>query len=882
MKLFVAFFAVLMFASVCFVSAQRGYFDAPYKRYEADSAVLSNGAVVMAKSYAQADLQSEASNQVCVDMKNAETTVEFAFSEAADGLVIRYSVPDGESAVIGIYNGNIKITSLTLTSKWSWEYLWNNGDPNNVGITNKNPRMRFDEVRTKLPEKLSQLKIVKETGNLTLDFIEMEPIPGVVEAPAGAAVFNGDGSKLQAFIDENGGKTIYIPEGVYHINSQLYFGVSNTKLHGAGMWYTQLNFTVTNASNGGLRADASDISYSDLYLTSEMTKRTNGYGGIIGVYTSGSVVQNIWVEHCATGSWIGQYGGVGPVFANGFLMKNCRFRNTYADGINLCKGTSNAIVEHCNFRNNGDDAMAIWCADGLECINNTFRNNTAENGWRAAGSALYGGKDNKFYDIIIKDNIDVGITVTNTFQGIGFNAEGMHDFHNITLIGCGTFNATYNDRVGAINITHASGAGAKVENIRLYNIDILDSKCDAIRIAKNSGQGIFNLVFENININGTGKEYPLNNVNNYSQGRGYAVIIEKFPLGSATYCNLAHSNLGGNSNGTAFNTSLMGTFSWTAQTGCDLTSVSGISLSPSETSIAGGATIKLSPVFTPSNVTNRIVNFTSDNVKVATVSYDGVVTGLAMGKAVITVTTLDGNFSASCNLNVTRNPAVVYRIKNRWQNTYLYDAGDRAKYGINAGNNTFLWKIEEINGVKEIQNYSTGDYLHIENLLGYVQCTSRVPGGLTSKWTMEDAGEGFIRLKSELNKTEYIHIENLQSHAQYGSIVNTWWSAMWSLEPVYLVTSVADITLNNNIKVYPNPSQGNFKLTCGNVIPEGNITITIYNLAGQVIFNKDYYTQETGRNEIIVNTGNKLLPGSYYILIQGKDLASSAKLVICR
>lgn len=871
-----------MLVPVFIVSAQRGYFDAPYKRYEADSALLSSGAVVLSKSYSQINLQSEASNQVCVDMKSADASAEFTFSEAADGLVIRYSVPDGESAVLAVYNGNTKITSLTLTSKWSWEYLWNNGDPNNVGITNKNPRMRFDEVRTKLPNKLSKLKLVRESGNPTLDFIEMELVPDALTPPAGAVVYSGDGSTLQAFIDANGSKTIFIPAGVYNINSQLYFGVAKTKLQGAGMWYTQLNFTVTNASNGGLRADARDISYSDLYLTSDMTKRTNVYGGIIGVYTSGSVIQNIWVEHCATGSWIAQYGGVGPAYADGFLIKNCRFRNTYADGINLCKGTSNAIVEHCNFRNNGDDGMAIWCAEGLECINNTFRNNTVENGWRAAGAALYGGKDNKFYDIVIKDNIDVGITITNTFQGVGFNAEGMHDFHNITLVGCGTFNATYNDRVGAVNITHASGAGTKVQNVRLYNIDINDSKCDAIRIAKNSGNGIFNMVFENINVNGTGKEYPDNNVNNYAQGRGYAVIIEKFPLGGATYCNLSYSNLGGNSNETAFNTSLMGTFSWSAQTGCDLTSVSGIGFSVADTSIAGGAKIKLIPVFTPENTTNKIVNYASDNPAVATVAYDGVVTGLSMGKAIITIISQDGNFSATCNVKVTSNPITVYKIKNRWQNTYLYDAGDIANYSISSGNDTYLWQIEEIDDVKEFKNYSTGDYLHIENLTGFVQSTSRTPGTLSSRWTVEDAGEGFVRLKSELNKTDYIHIENLQNHAQYGSIVNTWWSAMWILEPVYLTTDVIDFSLNYSAKIYPNPSMGNFTLSFGRLFHDDLVMVTIYNLSGQVVYKKVYNSGEAGTNEIKVDTGNKLHPGNYYVTATGNSLFQSAKLLISR
>ena len=291
------FWCLLIFFAVQQLSAQRGYFDAPYIRYEADKAILSNGALAASKSYSQADLQSEASDQICVDMSSANATAEFTFSEAADGLVIRYSVPDGDSAVISVYNESEKIASLTVTSKWSWEYLWNNGDPNNSGITNKNPRMRFDEIRHILPVKLSKLKLVKESGALSLDFVEMEIIPDEIPAPEGAAVFDGDGSTLQAFIDANGSKTIYNPRGVYNINSQLYFGVAQTKIQGAGMWYSHLNFTVTDESNGGLRANARDISYADLYITTEMTTRTKGYAGIHGIYTSGSSIENMWVEH---------------------------------------------------------------------------------------------------------------------------------------------------------------------------------------------------------------------------------------------------------------------------------------------------------------------------------------------------------------------------------------------------------------------------------------------------------------------------------------------------------------------------------------------------------------------------------------------------------
>src|SRR3989442_5519062 len=87
--------------------AQRVYYDAPYKRYEADLGILSNGAFVMPKSYAQPNLQSEASDQICVDMTATNASVEWKVVEAADGLVIRYCIPKVEIDVIGVYVGNI-------------------------------------------------------------------------------------------------------------------------------------------------------------------------------------------------------------------------------------------------------------------------------------------------------------------------------------------------------------------------------------------------------------------------------------------------------------------------------------------------------------------------------------------------------------------------------------------------------------------------------------------------------------------------------------------------------------------------------------------------------------------------------------------------------
>jgi len=561
-----SFFSYL---SISILSAQRGYYDAPYKRYEADQATLTN-ATILPKSHKQADLQSEASGQVCVSMSAVNASAEWIVTEAADGLVVRYSVPDGQTGALGVYNNGTKVATLNLTSNWSWEYLATNGNPNNVGVVNTNPKMRFDEVRVKLSSKIAlggKLKLIRESGNISFDFAELEPVTTAKTAPAGAVTYSGDGSTLQAFIDANGGKTIFLPSGIYNVNRKLWFGVNNTKLVGAGMWYTQIHFTYTTANEGGLYADAANIGFSDLYLTTVRNSRTNSYKAINGVFTAGSVIENVWAEHFVCGAWIAQYWFSGITNADGFVMRYCRFRNNYADGINLCKGTVNAIVEHCSFRNNGDDDMAVWSADGLECRNNTFRYNTSENCWRASGCAIYGGFNNKAHNLLIKDNLEVGLRVNNSFLGIEFNTGGLHEFYDITIENCGTMNDLFNTPVGAIDLVCNNKAGTRINNVKFSNIDIVNSKNDAVYIRKQAGEGFYNVVFENINVNGTGKEYPDNNITNSTAKRGFAILFAGNPAGSASCCGINVSNRGGNALSDT-DISAKGTLVWMALTGC--------------------------------------------------------------------------------------------------------------------------------------------------------------------------------------------------------------------------------------------------------------------------------------------------------------------------
>ena len=91
------------------------------------------------------------------------------------------------------------------------------------------------------------------------------------------------------------------------------------------------------------------------------------------------------------------------------------------------------------------------------------------------------------------------------------------------------------------------------------------------------------------------------------------------------------------------------------------TAVTGVTLNKSAAEMTvGGATLTLIPTVLPSNATNKDVMWTSSNSNVATVN-NGVVTAVGPGTANITVSTVDGNKSATCVVTVS-NPAPTYTV----------------------------------------------------------------------------------------------------------------------------------------------------------------------------------------------------------------------------
>lgn len=83
------------------------------------------------------------------------------------------------------------------------------------------------------------------------------------------------------------------------------------------------------------------------------------------------------------------------------------------------------------------------------------------------------------------------------------------------------------------------------------------------------------------------------------------------------------------------------------------TPVTGVALSQSSLSLAKGSSASLTATVSPANADDKSVTWTSSSPQTVKVDANGRVTAVAAGTAVITVTTSDGSYTATCRVSVT-------------------------------------------------------------------------------------------------------------------------------------------------------------------------------------------------------------------------------------
>ncbi|MDR0829091.1 MAG: right-handed parallel beta-helix repeat-containing protein, partial [Prevotellaceae bacterium] len=517
---------------------QIGAYQMPYTRYDSQEAEIGGGAVrETAFDFDRTKIASEASNQEFAALANTENFVSWKVTGSANGITLRFTLPDNESgesvgqtSEIDIFVNGEKVKTVVLNSRWAWQYFIDSDSDPKVDITDY-AMMRFDEVHFLLENSVKKgdiIKIAKTTNdNLVcgIDFIEIEDVPAPIQKPDNALSVKDFGAKgdgvtddwhaISACIQEalKTGKIVYIPQGTFVIDTLMKLEQDGINIQGAGMWHTNLYFANNTPMKAAICGNASHLRIADFYingintLRQERDKSYRDQKGIWGNWGESSVIENIWVEHFEAGIWTAGYAHTPPVKAptNNLRISNVRIRNQYADGVNLCEGTSNSVFEHSSVRNCGDDGIASWSQQANATTppnkNNTFRYNTVELGWRAGAIGMFGGSGHKIYNCYVGEHsLSAGIRFTADFPSWAMDTlpENAMSVKNCVIYKCGTKSDLFHNWLGAIDI-HGS-TRYPLNNISFENIKIIEPQTEGIHIW--SG-GINNLSFKNIEIIGT-------------------------------------------------------------------------------------------------------------------------------------------------------------------------------------------------------------------------------------------------------------------------------------------------------------------------------------------------------------------------------------------
>jgi hypothetical protein len=436
----------------------------PYVEYEAENAA-TNG-VILGPDRNYTDLASEASGRKAVTLRGRGRYVEFTLTQPANGMILRYSIPDSSSgsgltAPLSLYINGRRRQGLTLTSKYDWFY---GGYPFSNKPVDQTGQHFYDEVHTLFPSMLAagtkvrvQVDVGDTAPSYTIDLADFERVPRPYGRPAGyltAADYGVDptGLKnsttaLQRAVNaaEARGKGLYVPAGTYTITGHI--TLDKLTIRGAGPWYTVLHGSGVGLYGKYAPEPSGQVGIYDLAIQGETMDRidaaqVNGIGGSLG---SGSVIQNVWIEHTKVGMWFD-----GPF--SGLLVVGCRIRDVTADGINLHDGISNVTVEQTQLRNLGDDGLAMWSDDDADS-QDVFRFNTVQLPILANNFAIYGGTDNSITDNYGADTLTQGggINVGNRdFGSAVVPLSGTITLARNTLVRTGQFDPNWDFGVGAI------------------------------------------------------------------------------------------------------------------------------------------------------------------------------------------------------------------------------------------------------------------------------------------------------------------------------------------------------------------------------------------------------------------------------------------------
>jgi O-glycosyl hydrolase len=303
--------------------------------------------------------------------------------------------------------------------------------------------------------------------------------------------------------------------------------------------------------------------------------------------------------------------------------------------------------------------------------------------------------------------------------------------------------------------------------------------------------------------------------------------------------------------------------------------VTGVVVNPTSVNVVSGNTVRISATVSPSNATNKGLTWSSSNTAIANVDSSGLVTGIATGSAIITVKTIEGNKTATANINVTSATGTTsfpgfYNIISRNSNKALDVADNSTSSGgriqqyeiANGGGSNQRWQFESAGGGNYyIKVKSTKMCLVPENngIADGIKVVQKPQVNSSEyKWTVTALGGGFYKIIN-VNSGKSLDVEGVST--SNGASVQTWTynggnNQQWQFNQVEL-SARRDLSIENEVSFYLAPISNNLFINSRT----GKGIVTVTNMTGKTLFEIPY------KNNSVIDV-SALKNGLYIVKIE--------------
>jgi uncharacterized protein YjdB len=181
----------------------------------------------------------------------------------------------------------------------------------------------------------------------------------------------------------------------------------------------------------------------------------------------------------------------------------------------------------------------------------------------------------------------------------------------------------------------------------------------------------------------------------------------------------------------------------------------GITLNAANSSVGIGKAIILTASVTPENATNKSVSWKSSNTNIAVVDSNGIVIGKVAGKAAITATTADGNYSAVCNVTVYDENANI-RVTGI--------ALDKTNVTITTGKAIILGaQITPINATnKQVRWSSSNNNVAAVDYMNGIVTAKQAGTAVITATTVDDGYKAYCKVTVTADNGSYVPVSDIQ------------------------------------------------------------------------------------------------------------------------